>query len=110
MKRARLGELKAWWGRLTKHDRPDFCFAWGGGGAEKSDGKMLCHAISGKPIRLAFPSAIPDGAKALGHTMDGFVVIEERSLLEELEARGYDLGTLRFTVKQRPREGRHDAD
>lgn len=71
---AKRGELKAAFGR-------DDCgnisiqYAWGGGGAQKPDARILCNAL--------------EENKVFGG----------QTLAQELEARGYDLTTLRFTIQ-----------
>lgn len=82
---AKPGEIKIAYGRASPHDSPDLCAAWGGGGADKSDARTIMHALTERRMVPAFP------------TLD----YEQRpSLVEELEARGYDITTLRFTVQR----------
>lgn len=86
---AKPGELKAAYGRVDG----DLCigYAWGGAGADKSDARILGAVMEDRWSRPAFP---------LGTT-------EERpSLIEELEARGYDITTLKFSIQKK--EPRHD--
>lgn len=66
------GELKARW---SKRER-DVMMEWGGSGADKSDGSWLNSWLS---------------------YHKGF----DGTLLEELEARGYDVTTLRISVKRK---------
>src|SRR3546814_15775969 len=74
------------YGRADKYDEPDLCAAWGGSGADKSDARMMMHALTEKRMGYAFPS----------------MEVEQRpSLTEELEARGYDITTLRFSVEKK---------
>jgi hypothetical protein len=75
--KARPGELRFTYGRLDG-DGPDGIFAWGEG-ASKRDGALLqCYFNPSRP--------------ATGTT----------SLLKDLEARGYDLSTLVFSVMKKP--------
>lgn len=74
---AKPGELKACYGRAERGDTPDLCYVWGGGGAESADGRVLSQALEGAEV------------------FDG------KNLRQELEARGYDLTTLRFTIQQK---------
>ncbi|MBK9496681.1 MAG: hypothetical protein IPO08_19705 [Xanthomonadales bacterium] len=74
---AKHGELKVRWGKLDGESQ--LLYEWGGGGAQKPDARILMSAIEDAPGRP-----------------------KERSLSEELEARGYDLTTLRFSIRQRP--------
>lgn len=82
---AKPGEVKIVYGRPDRHDAPDICAAWGGSGADKSDARTVMHALTERRMVRAFPS----------------MELEERpSLVEELEARGYDITTLRFTIER----------
>lgn len=58
-------------------DAPDLLVNWGGEGACKQDGGMLCHFLAG---------------------VNG---LHGRTLIKELEYRGYDLETMRFTVRKK---------
>ncbi|CAM3285473.1 Transposase [Sphingomonas zeae] len=83
---AKPGEVKIAYGRPSRHDDPDICAAWGGKGADKSDARTFMHAFTERRMAPAFPS----------------LNYEERpSLVEELEARGYDITTLRFTIQKK---------
>lgn len=74
---ARPGELKARWSARER----DVLFEWGAGGANKTDGSWLNSWF--------------------GHHK-GF----DATFLKELEARGYDLTTLKFSVRQKSATGR----
>lgn len=78
MARAKPGEFKITWGRVERYDRPSLIYSHGGAGATKPDGHMISYIL--------------EGAK----NEDG------RTLAQELEYRGYDLSTLKFSIKQRP--------
>ena len=73
--RAKPGELIAYFG-YAEGDGPDICAAYGAAGAQKADGRILLEALSAK-------------------------VYGDRPLWKELEARGYDLDTLKFTIRQK---------
>lgn len=73
---ANPGELKAAFGR-DESGGLDIQYAWGGHGAQKPDARVLCNAI--------------EEAK----------VFDGRSLSQELERRGYDLTTLRFSIRMK---------
>lgn len=84
---AKPGEVKIVYGRAGRHDAPDLCSAWGGGGADKCDARLIMHALTERRMAPAFPS----------------LKYEERpSLVEELEARGYDIETLKFSIQRKP--------
>lgn len=76
---AKPGELRACYGKPDRFDRPDLCYVWGGPPAERSDGRVLSVAIEGLPV------------------------FEGKNLRQELEARGYDITTLRFSVRKQSR-------
>jgi len=83
---AKRGQLKAAFGREDRHSKPELLYAWGGGGAQSPDARVLAAAFEDKRHGYGFPS----------------MRLEERpSLIEELEARGYDITTLRFTIQQK---------
>lgn len=89
---AKPGEVKIVFGRADRHDDPDICAVWGGNGADKSDARMVMHAMTERRMSPSFPS----------------LKYEERpSLIEELEARGYDITTLRFTISRKASRGDH---
>lgn len=74
-RKARVGELIAYYGYADRHQRdPDLCVAWGGKGATSAEGRLVISFLSAKSY-------------------------EGRDLMEELVLRGYDLSTLRFSVK-----------
>lgn len=68
------GELTLYYGKLP-HDSPDFIFDWGDGCA-KSDGRLLSLFL-------------------FEQKFDG------KNLIEELEARGYDTKSIRFSIKKK---------
>lgn len=77
--KAKPGELKAQWG-YTRDEGENIYFAWGEG-CHKADGGMLSHVLEGeRPILLA------GGLKF------------QQSLRKELEERGYDITTLKFSI------------
>lgn len=67
------GHIVARWGKPDRWNSPDLCYAWGSR-AQKPDGRVLMRAL------------------------EEAEVFEGRSLREELELRGYDLTTLRFSI------------
>lgn len=72
---AKPGELKAAYGRVD--GELDLGYAWGGSGAEKSDSRILMRALEENNV------------------YDG------KSLRQELEERGYDITTLRFSIQKK---------
>lgn len=72
--KAKPGQLVAKWGRPSTGDDPDLVYAWGGSGADKSDSRCLMSALEDAPT-----------SSGLG-------------LRAELEARGYDIRTLKFSI------------
>jgi hypothetical protein len=87
---AKPGQLIAYWGKTSRHDAPDVCIAWGGDGAVRADGHLLYGALCAKRIEPCLRSESPIGSD------HRFI----HSFVEELERRGYDLTTLRFSVEQ----------
>lgn len=86
--RAKPGELKAQWGKLSRYDKPDFIFDWGEG-IGKPDGHLLYGLLCCERLYKNYDA--PEGPK--------------RTFIEELEARGYDTTTLRFSVMMKPKDG-----
>ena len=74
---AKPGQLRAGWARPDPGEPADLCYAWGGEGAAKSDGRYRSDAFEN--MRNA----------------------EGRTLREELEHRGYDIATLKFSIEQK---------
>lgn len=90
--KAKPGELKACWGKLHHYD-PDLVFCWGDG-TSRADSALLYCVFSSKRERAA-------------HTEEelrrGRVVFDD-SFLEELEKRGYDITTLKFSIQKKTQE------
>jgi hypothetical protein len=83
------GELRIYWGR-DPHDRtPDVMFAWQGDRTMKHDTNLLHYVMATKHPD---PNVTPLFSKMMP------------SLFEELDARGYDLTTLKFSIKKKPNE------
>ena len=79
------GELKMYWGKPDKHDGPDVVLAWQGDASMRRDTNLLhYHLCCERPdlsVRPLFSKMQP-------------------SLIEELKARGYDITTLKFSIKK----------
>ncbi|MEN3212283.1 hypothetical protein PUR23_19930 [Methylorubrum populi] len=73
---AKPGQLLARYGRAEHWDEPDLCYAWGDRHI-KPDSRMLMMAFEQVPV------------------------FEGKTLRQELEARGYDITTLRFSIEQK---------
>jgi len=82
---AKPGELRAGWGAV-QFDKPDLCTAWGGEGADRADSSLLMHFLSTKFHQLDITDCQYRPAP---------------SLLQELEKRGYDITTLKFSIQQK---------
>ena len=82
---AKPGQLRYQWGNPGDGEPLELVCAWGAG-IGKPDANFLLHAFNRDNYRPAFP---------LG-TME-----KEPSILKELEARGYDLTTLRFSIQKK---------
>jgi hypothetical protein len=80
------GELRMYWGRPDPHDNPDVVLAWQGDRRMKADTALLhYHLCSKRPDPRARP----------------LFSVMEPSLIEDLEARGYDLTTLKFSIMKK---------
>lgn len=88
---ARPGQIKIAYGRIDRHNNPDLCVAWGPGTDMKCTGRLIMNAITEKTLHAKFPGP--------GHEY-------RPSLVDELEARGFDITTLRITIEKK--ETRHD--
>lgn len=76
------GELRVFWGKLPD-DEPDMLYAWQGDSSMKQDGRFL---------NVFFQCQSPDP-----HVTPLFSKMLP-SLVQELEARGYDITTLHFSI------------
>jgi hypothetical protein len=83
---AKPGEVKIAYGRADRYDNPDLCVAWGSGTDMKCTGRLVMNALTEKTLRPKFPGP--------GHEY-------RPSLIDELEARGFDIETLRFTISKK---------
>lgn len=87
---AKPGELKAQYGKLP-HDTPDLCYAWGEG-CSSADSHLLHNVI-------ATDRAYWDLEKA--QRRDSYPISHDPSLVKELERRGYDITTLKFSIQKK---------
>ena len=80
------GELVAYWGRFGRGEPPEIGYAWTDGRWGKRDANLL-HSVFAcrQPNLFAYP---------LFSKM-------EKSFIEELDARGYDLTTLKFSISKK---------
>lgn len=72
--KAKPGQIKAGYGRVD--GGLDLSYAWGGGGAQKPDVRVLMRALEDMPV------------------------FEGKSLRDVLTERGYDITTLRFSIER----------
>ena len=79
------GELRIYYGKVP-HENPDVILAWQGNSGMKCDTNLLHYYICSKR---------PDP-----HKLPIFSVMQP-SLIEELEARGYDITTLKFSIMKK---------
>lgn len=75
--KAKPGQLVARYGKTDRGAEPSICYAWGGQGADSSDARILQNAI------------------------EDANVFAGKTLAEELEARGYDIATLKFSIEKK---------
>lgn len=78
--KAKEGELKMCWGKMP-HENPDMCFAWGEG-CTKRDANLLHYVMASPRNKYMAPDQMP-------------------TLVEELDKRGYDITTLKFSIKKK---------
>jgi hypothetical protein len=83
--KAKPGQLVVAWGRVDRHNNPSVVYAYPDRDG-KCDSRVICDALEGARYR---PSL-----RQPGYTV-------EKSLLEELDERGYDLTTLRLTISKK---------
>lgn len=76
--KAKPGQLLARYGRASRGQDLEICYAWGGRGADSPDARILSNALEEVPV------------------------FGGRSLSEELTRRGYDITTLRFSIERLP--------
>lgn len=79
-KHAKPGELLAYYGKADSYGDPDLCYAWGEG-CQKADSRLVDYALHRKDYDV-FGTYHP-------------------SFIEELEKRGYDITTLKFSIKKK---------
>jgi hypothetical protein len=79
------GELRMYWGRLP-HENPDLVLAYQGDAMMKRDTNLLHHHLC---------SQHPDPHKG------PIFSVMNPSLIEELQARGYDITTLKFSIMKK---------
>mgnify|MGYP000934481275 CR=1 FL=1 len=84
--KAKPGELIAYYGNIDG-DGDDVVYAWGGSGATKADSNLIYGMFNG-----------------LEHRRYGRCPAANDGYLNELEARGYDLSTLRFYIRKKQPE------
>lgn len=88
------GQLRMYWGREDRWSGADVIIAYGGGGATKQDSALLYHYIGSEKM-------------ARDWSREGGPIKFDPSLIKELEARGYDLTTLKFSI-ERKKDGNTD--
>lgn len=82
------GELRMYWGKLPR-DNPDIIFEWKGEASMKRDSRFLYAALaSDKPD----PHVQPIFSKM------------NPSFIKELEMRGYDITTIKFSIMKKKDE------
>ena len=74
---AKPGEVRAGWARPERSEPPELCVAWGGAGADRSDARIVLKALQGCDV------------------------YKDRDLVTELESRGYDITTMKFSIRRR---------
>ena len=91
VKHAKPGQLRVYYGKEDSLGSPDVCFAWGPG-TSRADSSLIHSMFSGFSHRKG------DGILEPKVQHDGY--------LKELEARGYDLTTIKFSIEKKPNESK----
>lgn len=89
--RIKPGQLRLWYGKLDG-EAPDVCGGWGGAGANKCDGNLMMGHFTAKRLTLVYG----EEAQRLGSNHKW-----ARSFIEELDARGYDISTIQFSIERK---------
>jgi len=82
-----------YWGREDRYSQPGIMIAYGGDGATKRDSHLIHHYICSEKMSRDYSR--------------GGEIKFDPSLIKELEDRGYDLTTLKFSI-QRKKDGNSD--
>lgn len=80
------GVLEAKYGKDESYNSPSIVYVHGGAGSSKPDARFLSTVFEGTDIETGKPIFGKYG----------------RSFVKELEERGYDITTLRFSIKLKP--------
>jgi hypothetical protein len=86
------GQLLLYYGKAPGDSTPDICVAWGGAGADKPDSRLIMSAFTSERLELVYG----EEREKIGYPYKWV-----HSLAKELEARGYDITTLRFSIEQK---------
>lgn len=85
------GLLQVYYGRVDG-EPPGICYQYGGSGADRCDSHLM-HGVFGSPrLELCFSE---EDRRKHGPYKWG------PTLIQELEKRGYDISTLRFSIEQK---------
>lgn len=82
------GELLVYYGKDQDRQGPDVCF-WAGPGCDRSDARLMHYALCTERMCMNF-----DSNRQMDYKFDP-------SLIKELESRGYDLSTLKFSIQKK---------
>lgn len=82
--KAKPGELKLYWNRREC----DIGYSWGGDGASKPDAHLMHGVFTMDRLRPNYRTGLSEF---------------DPSFVKELERRGYDLTTIKFSIQQKPR-------
>lgn len=77
------GVLEAKWGREDHHADPSIVYVHGGGGSQRPDARLLSTWFEGRDV-------------STGQHIFG---CDKNNFLAELDRRGYDITTLKFSIK-----------
>ena len=89
--KTRPGEIKVYYGKL-QHDDPDVVYSWGQG-VPSPDVSLVNMVLSGNRVTPLY------GAERDKHS--GAPYTFDKSFIDELIERGYDITTLKFSIQKK---------
>jgi hypothetical protein len=92
---AKPGQVLVYYGKIPG-DEPDIVYAWGAGGASKRHGNLLAWLFGGQRVRIVYGEERAQNG--------GSPYVFDKTMLEELDAAGFDLTTLNFSIQMKSDE------
>lgn len=107
LKKAKPGELRVYWGcpPEDKHTK-QLCYAWGGSGAESPDARVVSNAFEEWDANNSGRERLEKEWVRLGYGDEQIQRMlgpkePSETLLEALIQSGYDMNTLKFSIRQK---------